>query len=235
MDRMSVKKTLLIKLGVLLAAGIIFFCVPGVQEFTYSSLDHLRHHDFDQVRQFVLAYGGWAPVVGILMMIIQTLVPFVPGMVITITNAWVFGWPLGALYSWLGSFLGATLDFGIARWYGRPAVEKLVNAKYLDKTDTFIKDNGVLAIFITRLTPVVPFKIVSYGAGLTGMAFGSYCWATALGQTPAIVLYSFLGQYLTSNLKVTVVVTTLLLLLAGLAYYYRKKIYQRLFFHKNSD
>ena len=165
-------------------------------------------------------------------MTLQSMVPLVPGLAITLTNAWIFGWEYGALYSWTGALAGAVLDFGIARWYGRPVVERFVNPRHLTMTDQFFKRHGVLAVFVTRLTPVVPFKVISYGAGLTAISFRQYALATALGQTPAIVLYSFLGQHLSRGIRAAALVTTLLILVSVLAYYYRNEIERRFFSHK---
>jgi uncharacterized membrane protein YdjX (TVP38/TMEM64 family) len=161
------------------------------------------------------------------------MVPLVPGLIITITNAWIFGWKFGTLYSWAGALLGAGLDFGIARWYGRPVVERFISVKYLIFTDTFFKRHGVLAVFITRLIPIVPFKVISYGAGLTKISLLQFTVATAIGQTPAIVLYSILGQNLTHDFKMVAVITSLLII-AGLVVYYYRDTFERYFIpHKN--
>ncbi|MBP2649808.1 MAG: associated protein [Firmicutes bacterium] len=235
MTRMTSKIMLIIKFGVLVAVVLIYWYLPGVQKFIFTSLSYLQQHDFDEVRQYILSYGVWAPIMGIMLMVIQSLVPLVPGLAITLANAWIFGWHLGGLYSWIGALSGAALDFGVAKWYGRPVVERLVDSKYLDKINGFLERNGVLAVFITRLIPLVPFKLISYGAGFTAMPFWQFVWATAIGQTPAIVLYSILGQYLTKSLKMAVVITTLLMLCGGAVWYYRKEIRQRIFFCKNKE
>ncbi len=217
---------------VLAGAAAAYFFVPGVQEFVATGIGYLHHRDFEGLRAFILSYGLWAPLTSIALMTVQSMVPLVPGLAITITNAWIFGWEHGALYSWIGAMAGATLDFGIARWYGRPFVERFVRAKYLDLTDQFFKRHGVLAVFVTRLTPVVPFKVISYGAGLTAITFRQYALATGVGQTPAIVLYSFLGQHLTRGIRWAILITTVLILASVLVYYYRNEIEQRFFSHK---
>lgn len=208
-------------LGLLIAA---YFCLPGVREFAAEGFFYLRNRNFEGLRQFILAYGLWAPLTSIALMTLQSLVPLVPGVIITITNAWIFGWQYGAFYSWTGALLGAALDFGVARWYGRPVVERFVSIKYLHLTDAFFKRHGVMAIFITRLTPIIPFKVISYGAGLTQLTICQFAAATAIGQTPAILLYSLLGQNLFHNFKFVAAVTTLLIAAGLLVYYYREDI-----------
>jgi uncharacterized membrane protein YdjX (TVP38/TMEM64 family) len=57
--------------------------------------------------------------------------------------------------------------------------------------------------------------------------------ATAIGQTPAIVLYSILGQNLTHDFKMVAVITSLLII-AGLVVYYYRDTFERYFIpHKN--
>lgn len=220
------------RIGVLIFAIIGYLYLPGLQEFLGTGITYLRYRDFEGLRHFILSYGAWSPVVSIALMVIQSLVPFVPGLVITITNAWIFGWQYGALYSWIGALLGAILDFCVARWYGRFVVERFVNIKYLTMTDTFLLRYGLLAVFITRLTPIMPFKVVSYGAGLTTMPLWKFLIATAIGQAPAIILYSALGQNITHNIRITIAFSSLLISICAVIYYYRDEIKQRFFSDK---
>lgn len=220
--------------GLVLAGAVaLYFFFPGVQDFISNGIGYLRARDFEGLRAFILSYGLWAPLTSIALMTVQSMVPLVPGVAITISNAWIFGWEYGALYSWTGALAGAVLDFGIARWYGRPVVERFVRPRYLNLTDHFFKRHGVMAVFITRLTPVIPFKVISYGAGLTAISLQHYILATGIGQTPAIVLYSYLGQHLTRSIRAAILITTVLVLASVLVYCFRGQIERRLFSHKD--
>ena len=221
--------TYICRISVLIFAIIAYLYFPGLQEFMGAGISYLRYRDFEGLRQFILSYGQCAIIVSIGLMVIQSLVPFVPGLVITITNAWIFGWQYRALYSWIGALLGAVLDFWVARWYGRLVIEWFVNIKYINMTDLFLKKYGLLAVFFTRLTPVIPFKVVSYGAGLTNMSLWRFVIATAIGQIPATILYSILGQHITHNMRITIAVTLLLISICAVTYYYRQEIKHRFF------
>lgn len=224
-----------LKVMALVLAVAAYYMLPGLQEFVTTGIGYLKIRDFEGLREFILSYGIWAPIISIALMTIQSAVPLVPGIAITITNAWIFGWHYGAIYSWTGALLGATLDFGIARWYGRPVVERFVNPKYLCLTDKFFHRHGILAVFITRITPIIPFKVISYGAGLTALTITEFIAATGIGQTPAIVLYSILGQNLTKSIKATIAVTSLLIAAGAVIYYYREEIERRLFNDKDCE
>lgn len=224
--------SLVFKLGIAGLAAVAYFYFPGVREFSMTGLYYLQHRQFEELRVFILSHGIWAPAASVFLMVLQSLIPFVPGLIITVTNAWIFGWHFGAIYSWIGALLGAIIDFGIARWFGRPVVERFISPEYLDITNKFFQKNGVLAVFITRIIPVIPFKVISYGAGFTAISLFQFVLATGIGQTPGIVLYSILGQQLSHSFRAAVVVTSLLIAAGILIYFYRRDI-ERLIHDKN--
>jgi hypothetical protein len=98
--------------------------------------------------------------------------------------------------------LGAALCFYIARALGRPVVVKLVSEPALASADRFFAHYGKPAVLIARLFPFIPFDPISYGAGLTSMRFFGFWAATGVGQLPATLLYSYLGDRLTATIKV---------------------------------
>jgi len=154
-------------------------------------------------RDYLLGFGIWAPAVSSALMVLQALLAPIPAFVVTFTNGLLFGWFWGALLSWSSAMLGAVLCFWIARSLGRPVVEKLVGGtKSLEVSDLFFARYGDRAILISRLLPFVSFDIISYGAGLTPVSFWRFLLATGIGQLPATVLYSYLGQNLTGSVKV---------------------------------
>lgn len=204
--------------------ALLYFTVPAIQEFIENGIGFIERRDFTGLRSFILQYGSWAPLTAILMMVLQSVIPFVPGLALTMTNAWIFGWQYGTCYSWIGALGGAWLDFAIARYYGRPMVEHIIGPGNIGFAKQFFLKYGLLAVLFTRLTPIIPFKVVSYGAGLTRVTLWQYLVATGLGQTPAIVMYSFLGQNITGSAIFTVTITVLLA--AAGALFYRRLLIQ---------
>ncbi len=221
MIKLSAGFIMLLKIGLLAGIVAVYLLIPGIREFMLTGISFIKERNFYDLKEFVLTFGVWAPVCSILLMTLQSLIPFVPGLVITVANAWIFGWQYGAVYSWTGALCGALLDFGIARWYGRPVVRHIVSSRYLELVDGYLHKNGVVAILLTRVIPVLPFKVVSFGAGLTAIPVRLFIFTTAAGQTPGIILYSILGQNLMHGTYAILLVTCLLMVIAGFLYYYR--------------
>jgi uncharacterized membrane protein YdjX (TVP38/TMEM64 family) len=156
----------------------------------------------EALRTWLLGFGAWAPIVSAGVMILQAVVAPLPAFVVTFANGLLFGWAWGAALSWSSAMVGAALCFWIAQALGRPAVERLLGgAAPLDAADRFFLRHGRPAILTARLLPFVPFDAVSYGAGLTSTGFRPFLVATGLGQLPATLLYSWLGQSATSTVR----------------------------------
>ena len=98
--------------------------------------------------------------------------------------------------------LGAALCFFIARLLGRPIVVKLLSESAVNASDRFFQRYGKHAVLIARLVPIISFDAISYGAGLTSMRFLWFVIATGVGQLPATLLYSYLGDRVTGSIKI---------------------------------
>jgi uncharacterized membrane protein YdjX (TVP38/TMEM64 family) len=56
-------------------------------------------------------------------------------------------------------------------------------------------------VLIARLIPVISFDAVSYVAGITSISFWGFFWASAVGELPATIVYSWLGQNISTVAK----------------------------------
>lgn len=194
-------------LAILLAAALLYALVTPVRSAVNNAVAILTLPDpqaaIAAFRDYLLGFGAWAAVVSAALMVFQAVAAPLPAFVVTFANGLLFGWAWGALLSWTSAMLGAVLCFWIARALGRPAVEKLVGGSHALATwDLFFARYGNRAILVARLLPFVSFDIVSYGAGLTSISLWNFVWSTGLGQLPATLLYSYLGQNLTGSIQV---------------------------------
>ncbi len=164
----------------------------GVQR----ALDIIARGDIEQLRQYLLSFGIWAPIVSALLMVLQSVLFPLPAFIITVTNGLLFGAFWGTLLSWSSAMVGAAVCYAIARVLGRPAVERLVSKKALSVADRFFERYGNNSVLIARLIPVVSFDVVSYVAGVTSISFLGFFVATGIGQLPATIVYSVLGENL---------------------------------------
>jgi len=153
-----------------------------------------------EIKDYIRSFGPLAPGIYMLML---TLVPLtlIPNSLIAISGGAIFGIYYGTLYTTLGALFGATLAFSISRYFGKDLTEKLVRqkAEWFDGKDG---KNGFMIIFLLRLIPIVPFDVISYGAGLSKIYYVAFLSATLLGIVPGVIVYSNIGDKASNVLSV---------------------------------
>ena len=114
---------------------------------------------------------------------------------------------LVVLSATLGALIGATINYFLALWIGRPLVYKFANsrighiclideAKVL-KAEKYFDDHGAVSTFLGRLVPAVR-QLISIPAGLARMNFGTFVLFTTLGAGIWNCVLAFLGYWLST-------------------------------------
>ena len=61
------------------------------------------------------------------------------------------------------------------------------------RVEDLLRRQGLVAVVVARVTPVVPFTIVNYGAGVSAVSMRDFLLGTAIGILPGTVGYAALG------------------------------------------
>lgn len=201
------KKLFLLAIGTSLGGGLYLF-VPPLRVFLHQAIRLLGEGDVEALKAFLLSFGAWAPVMSFLLMVLQSLIAPLPAFVLTLTNGLLFGAFWGSVLSWGSAMVAAALCFGLSRLFGRRSVEKFVSPSALARADAFFTRYGKHAILVARLLPWISFDLVSYGAGLSAMGFWGFWSMTGIGQLPATLFYSYLGERAGKSLRMAFFVLT---------------------------
>ena len=191
----------LILLGAALALFLIYLFVPAVNGFVNQAAAVLGSGKIESVIEYIRSYGKAAMVISFFLMVFSSVIAPLPAFMITLSNAAIFGWWQGAILSWSSAMVGAALCFLLSRGLGRDVVEKLAGKGALASVEEYFQKYGTKTILICRLLPFVSFDAVSYFAGLTSMKFWPFFIATGIAQTPATIVYSYVGGTLTGGVK----------------------------------
>ena len=194
------KKRHIILLLVLLI-GLIVLGVYHKQVWEYLLELTAAFQSIETARAYIKSYGALAPVVSAILMIFQSVIAPLPAFLITFANGTLFGFWWGSLLSWSSSMVGAAFCFYIARALGIQRITTLISQPAVDKTNAFVEKYGTYAILIARLMPFISFDVVSYFAGATRMRFLGFWIATGIGQMPATLVYSYLGESASPHIK----------------------------------
>jgi len=147
----------------------------------------------ERVVEEIRVAGAWGPLVLIGLSIGQTLVAPIPGQVINFVAGYLYGPWMGMVYSWLGLALGAGLAMLLARFAGRPLVERLVSARSLGQIDRLAAGKGLGFFFLFFLIPGLPDDLLCFVAGLTPLPLRVLWPMAAVARVPGLVAAVWLG------------------------------------------
>lgn len=159
----------------------------------------------------IIASVGWYPAVFILMTLESTVVP-VPSEFVVAPAAYyaASGDPnvwLVILFATLGADLGASINYGVAYYVGRPVIYKFANSRWghmcllnqekVEKSERYFDDHGVVATLTGRLIPGIR-HLISIPAGLARMNYWKFLFYTTIGAGAWHAILAGLGWYLHS-------------------------------------
>lgn len=148
-----------------------------------------------QVAAALLArLGPWGPLAVMGLQVLQAVVSPLPAWPVTLAAGALYGTLLGATYAWVGGTLGACINFGLARTYGRPFAARHVAPRWLAWADRLGPWHIGLATVVVRLVPFLSFDLMAYVAGVSRVRFWPFLLAIMVGQLPGLVTYAFLGN-----------------------------------------
>ncbi len=145
----------------------------------------------EPVTEAVREAGPAAPLAFVAFYVVLTLL-LVPGSVLTVAGGVLFGPLYGAALAVVGGIFGSTLAFVVGRYLARQQVVQL-GGRRTQMVDRWLAQRGILAIAIVRIVPGVPYSLLNYTAGVTGISTRDYVLGSALGLVPGAVAYAMLG------------------------------------------
>ncbi len=138
--------------------------------------------------------GTWALLLFTLVMA-AVVVLVLPGVFFTTGAGFVFGLVEGSFCVIVGTTLGATLAFLIARYlFGQRARRFIMSHSKLQLVSEELSANGWKIVLLTRLIPFFPGKISNYFFGLTEVPLPGYVGGSLLGFIPFSIHNVYLGS-----------------------------------------
>ena len=105
----------------------------------------------------------------------------------------------------LGAIIGALVNYGLARYLGRPLVYRfaesrighmcLIDKKKVENAERYFDEHGAVGTFFGRLVPAVR-QLISIPAGLAKMGLGRFVLYTTLGAGLWNSILAGMGWYI---------------------------------------
>ena len=154
------------------------------------------------------------PTILLLMLLESTVIP-VPSELVVAPAAYhaasgqlnVF---LIVLFATIGADLGASINYFVALYVGRPVIYKFANSKWgklcllnqqkVEKSEQYFDNHGVAATLTGRLIPGIR-HLISIPAGLARMSYWKFLLYTTIGAGLWHAILAAMGWYLSSFVK----------------------------------
>ena len=112
---------------------------------------------------------------------------------------------LVVLFATIGADLGASINYFVALYVGRPVIYKFANSKWgkmcllnqekVKKSEHYFDDHGIMATLTGRLVPGIR-HLISIPAGLSRMNYWKFLLYTTLGAGAWHAILAAMGWYL---------------------------------------
>ncbi len=207
------RQAILLIVAVVTAIGILV----AADQF----IERVSPWDYDDFGRWMDDLGPWGPIAYIAFFAASMVFAPIPTGPAPVAAAAAFGAVAGFFYTLIAGTIGATICFWIARRWGRPLLERFLPDKLVGEIDRIAEHLGVRVLFLMRLFPILGTDIVSYGAGLTPIAFTKYVVISIVGSIPVLILISVIGEGVRENRTAAAIGAAILgvVLIVPLAYY----------------
>ncbi|MFL8939089.1 TVP38/TMEM64 family protein [Rossellomorea oryzaecorticis] len=172
------------------------------------------------IRDLVISFGWWAPVVFIALLTFRPLVLF-PTSIFSIAAGLAFGPYNGFIYIFIGAIGGASLAYVISSFLGMKFWRK--PSPKMNSVREKMAENSFFYILILRLLPFLNFDLVSYLAGAGKVRYLPYIAATAVGIIPGTIGFVFFGSGLSGEDRVHLYVAVAMFILFSLLLFITRK------------
>lgn len=176
-----------LKLGVILLLAAIFTAIWFSPMRELLTRENIRAA-VDQIRSV-----WWAPIAYIVLYAIGCTVAL-PASIFVIAAGFIWGWLLGGAYAMVGGTIGAVISYFAGRFIGEGLLQRFGRvgefvAKQVDHA-------GFRSLIVLRNIPGIPFAVLNYGAGVAGVRFRDYFFATIIGIAPSKFVFTYCADAL---------------------------------------
>lgn len=151
--------------------------------------------------EWLTAASGWIrarPVTGIavfLLVLVAGAVLMLPGSLLLLASGFIFGFWQGLALGSVALTAGAAAAMLAGRHFARDWVAAQTEGRpRFAALDAAIREQGLVVVILTRLSLLLPYNLLNYAYGLTGVTLRQYVIGTFAGMMPACALYVYLGS-----------------------------------------
>lgn len=178
----------------------------------------------ERIRGYILSFGYLAPLIFILIQILQVVLTPISHYAVGIIGGFVFGLWYGFMFNYIGRAIGHLVAFYLGRRFGRRLVGKVVKKETMQKYDKLF-DKGKLVLFLMYFLPLFPDDELSYLAGISSINSRVFIPLMLIGHLSGSLSLAYIGNGLSLKDPLFILLS-LITLIGGVFFvvYYRRII-----------
>jgi uncharacterized membrane protein YdjX (TVP38/TMEM64 family) len=137
----------------------------------------------------------WGALLFLLLSALSAMLAFFSSAVLVPVAVHAWGKPACAFLLWIGWILGGACAYGIARFWGRPVVRRLISPRGLARYEERISRHTPFGL-VLLFQLAVPSELPGYVLGLARYGLRRYLVILALAELPYAVGTAYLGESL---------------------------------------
>jgi len=210
--------------------GLVLHFVWGESLLT-QALFHLEDimANGTKARETILSFGSLAPLMFMILQILQVLFAPVPGEATGILGGYLFGAWSSFIYSSIALAIGSAFAFAIGHLFADAFRSRLSRTKVYRKFNHLVFKGDFVIPFILFLFPGFPKDSLSYLLGLSTMPFKVFIFIASIARMPGTLVLSFEGaQVYERNYLELLLLLIFSAIVALPCYIYRRQILEKL-------
>jgi uncharacterized membrane protein YdjX (TVP38/TMEM64 family) len=144
----------------------------------------------DRLRTMVASWGPLAPVVYTLIVIVEVIVAPIPGTLLYAPGGAIFGGLLGGTLSLAGNVIGAAIACVLGRTLGERLFANPGGGE-IGRYRERLQARGLWVVLLLRANPLTSSDLVSYAAGIAGVAPWKVAIGTLIGMAPLCYVQAY--------------------------------------------
>lgn len=185
-----------VEIGILITLVLLLSLVSN---FFEARLEDSIFSDPTTFKEFVSEFGILAPLIIMLLFVLQAFLFLIPGGLISIATGYLFGPVIGTIINLTGTLIGTTILFIVTRKLGKHVLHHWLDPVEIQHVHHYFHHKGKIVFFSARLIPLFPNEIVTVIGALSGARFRDFLFFSFLGFLPSTVLFNVFGSELSKG------------------------------------
>lgn len=170
------------------------------------------------------------PLAGILLIILESIIPALPLSVFIALNINAFGFLIGFILSYLSTCVGCICSYFLFQWIGKKKFFKEHFAKKGSKLHKILKrieDISLSNLVVIIALPFTPAFLINIACGAAGVNRKKYYTALFLGKLSIVFFWGFIGKSLLesiTDIRIIILISIMIAIMYGISKFVSKKL-----------